>query len=64
MLGHRMAWWGSSKELDEGKKAKGQLLLQVSCTCCAAISRGVGLSRDVRDLNRLFHALETFADAS
>lgn len=29
VLGHRLAWWGSSKELDEGKKAKGQLLLQV-----------------------------------
>ena len=30
VLGHRLAWWGSSKELDEGKKAKGQLLLQVT----------------------------------
>ncbi|CAN0041907.1 unnamed protein product [Ectocarpus sp. 12 AP-2014] len=28
VLGHRLAWWGSSKELDEGKKARGQLLLQ------------------------------------
>lgn len=30
VLGHRLAWWGSSKELDEGNKAKGQLLLQVT----------------------------------
>lgn len=30
VLGHRLTWWGSSKDLDEGKKAKGQLLLQVT----------------------------------
>ncbi|CAM9903085.1 unnamed protein product, partial [Pylaiella littoralis] len=28
VLGHRLAWWGSSKELDDGRKARGQLLLQ------------------------------------
>lgn len=30
LLGHRLAWWGSAKELDDGRKARGQLLLQVS----------------------------------
>ncbi|CAM9411538.1 unnamed protein product [Hapterophycus canaliculatus] len=28
LLGHRLAWWGSAQELDEGRKARGQLLLQ------------------------------------
>lgn len=29
VLGHRLAWWGSCTDLDEGRKAMGQLLLQV-----------------------------------
>eukprot|EP00752_Nemacystus_decipiens_P018720 g16783.t1 len=28
LLGHRLAWWGSANELDDGRKARGQLLLQ------------------------------------
>lgn len=28
VIGHRLAWWGSAVDVDEGRKAKGQLLLQ------------------------------------
>eukprot|EP00903_Cladosiphon_okamuranus_P005945 g5874.t1 len=28
LLGHRLAWWGSAKDLDDGRNARGQLLLQ------------------------------------
>lgn len=63
MLGHRMAWWGSSKELEQGKKAKGQLLLQVSSICCAMISGGeVGWYRKVRLLKFEFALCSTRLD--